>query len=292
MNNSHPASLMARIHNLPKTNSFTSIPDMPILGLGTIWIGRRWPVGNADYTPPTQDEIETFLTTAYHAGIRMFDTAAAYGKSEERLGDFLRRHPDWAQQIFVATKWGEEFDCETELVSNNHTIDNLRTSFDRSSSVLPKIDLLYIHKADHHVLSDKEIKDEMNRLKELGKIAFTGASISNAAILNDVMANNVLWTDFLQTSADVVAARPDLITVAYENGVAVVVNSPVRKLITPLSPRDAYLTLANNPHVSFVLTGTRTHLDETIGYFGLSVSEKSDDCQNNSYRKSITCNKQ
>lgn len=254
---------------LPKTIRLKNFPFMPLLGLGTIWLGRRWPVDNVNYIEPSKEEKDMFLLTAYRSGIRMFDTAAAYGHSEKILGIFFKEHLNFLENSFIATKWGEDFDTDTEKLSNDHSIKNLLNSFERSQKYLPKIDLLYIHKADSNVLSNREVQTEMFRLVVKGKIKYTGASISNAQALREIFEKQLLWTDFLQTSANVVIENPSLIESIYNMGIVVVVNSPIRKRSDEnLSPKESYLKLANMPFVSFVLTGTRNHLTETIGYFG------------------------
>jgi len=69
------------------------------LALGTAQLG-----GNSAYAkmPPTETECERILRTAYYEGIRYFDTAQAYGLSEERVGRYVpndakiitKLHPD------------------------------------------------------------------------------------------------------------------------------------------------------------------------------------------------------
>lgn len=75
---------------LPQVDKFKKFPSMPVLGLGTIWIGRRWPVDYKNYQSPSQEEIFSHLDLAYGSGIRMFDTAAAYGYSEEMIGKWFK----------------------------------------------------------------------------------------------------------------------------------------------------------------------------------------------------------
>lgn len=248
-------------------NRFHFLSHLPLLGLGTIWIGRRWPITNASYNSPSDEEVDFFLKQAFDAGLYLWDTAAAYGESERRLGRFLRQHPDILSSITIATKWGECFDPSTELVTITHTLPQLIDSFANSQRLLPKIDIFYIHQANVTVLSDLAIRDYMKRLVTENKIQFTGASISKCHLLEEAVNQNQIWTDFLQTSADIAAERPDLIEKVYKMGVAVVVNSPIRKNTNIRSPQEAYLAAAKHPYVSMVLTGTRTHLAETIGYF-------------------------
>lgn len=253
--------------NLPKTNRFGLFPSMPIIGIGTIWMGRRWPMDNQNYKSPSKEEIETYLKLAYESGIRMFDTAIAYGLSEDNLGRFFNDNSAYISDSFIATKWGEEFDLETEVSTVTHSKEHLIYSMGRSLQKLPKVDLLYIHKANAEVLSNSDIQREMLSLVDNGKIKYTGASISSESDLESIIKSGHLWVDFLQTGANVVRNRPELIESVFNKGIAVVVNAPVRKLPEGMTPKKSYQILAANPYVSFILTGTRTHLKETLAYF-------------------------
>lgn len=250
---------------LPTGPKFKGL-SIPFLGLGTIWFGRRWPVENKDYEPPSLKEIDSYLSFAYESGIRMFDTAAAYGNSEKILGNYFKMHPEFHDNIFISTKWGEDFEQATETSTVIHTQKQLQLSIERSLSFLPKIDLLYIHKANAQIMANAMIKGEMRSFVDRGAIKYTGASLSREADIVDVLENGTLWVDFIQTSADVVENRPDIISSLFKKGVAVVVNSPFRKRVDKLTPKESYLSFYRNPCVSAMLTGTRTHLRETIGY--------------------------
>ena len=57
------------------------------LGLGLVSLGRQWGVRDVD--PPNEADAAALLECAVALGIRVFDTAPAYGSSEERLGRFL-----------------------------------------------------------------------------------------------------------------------------------------------------------------------------------------------------------
>jgi aryl-alcohol dehydrogenase-like predicted oxidoreductase len=252
---------------LPHSDKFKDFPLIPVLGVGTIWMGRRWPTNNEYYKQPTLEEINAHLDLAYESGIRMFDTAAAYGHSEEKLGGWLRNEKGRSDKLFIATKWGENFDIKTTTSITDHSLENLRLSFHRSLKCLSKIDLLYVHKANETVLSDTAIINEMNSYIKEGKTGYLGASVSDTITLEHVVNSNNLWFHFLQTSADVLLDRPDLIEKVYNAGVAIVINSPIRKSTTNKSPKECYSQIVQNPLASFVLTGTRTHLRETIDYF-------------------------
>ncbi|MBI2342046.1 MAG: aldo/keto reductase, partial [Deltaproteobacteria bacterium] len=207
---------MSRSNLLKYPAKFPPVPkfqgiSMPFLGLGTIWLGRRWPTDNKNYRAPSKEETDSYLHLAYESGIRMFDTAAAYGESERVLGDFFKQNPEVAKDAIIATKWGEEFDLNAETSKVDHTMDHLRLSLNRSLSHLPKADILYIHKADDDVLSNSRIKYEMLSLIDGGAIKYTGASISKETDIERAIEKDILWVDFVQTGADVARSRPDII---------------------------------------------------------------------------------
>ena len=76
------------------------------LGLGTVKIGRdqgvKYPT---PFSIPDDDAVRDLLARARELGINLIDTAPAYGRSEERLGQLLRDRQDWV----IVSKVGEEF---------------------------------------------------------------------------------------------------------------------------------------------------------------------------------------
>ena len=65
------------------------MPDLTSkLCLGTVQFGMRYGINNALGRQPTEAEVFAVLDTALAAGIRMFDTARAYGTAEDILGRY------------------------------------------------------------------------------------------------------------------------------------------------------------------------------------------------------------
>ena len=58
------------------------------LCLGTVQFGMRYGIHNTLGRQPTEEEVFGILDAALDAGICMFDTASAYGTSEELLGRY------------------------------------------------------------------------------------------------------------------------------------------------------------------------------------------------------------
>jgi len=249
-------------------NAFPKLPAGHKLGVGTIWMGRPWPMDNQNYFSPNEAEVNAFLLTAYQAGIKHFDTAAAYGMAEQRLGQFLNQHPEVVEdrEVQIATKWGEEWTPEAGSIMDN-SLANCRASFARSLNCLPRIDVLYFHKPTVEALGNNEIRSVIEWWQGIGLIKYSGVSVSNPDLLSQLWDAKLLWPDWLQISSRVIWNNEPLVKDIAESGKRIVVNAPVRAMPEGKTAKEAYQELAAKPYVSTVLTGTRYHLLETIGYF-------------------------
>src|SRR3954466_4561600 len=88
--------------------------------------------GGAALAESSQDEADRSINVALEAGINHFDTAADYGDSELRLGEWMPRIRD---QIFLATKTGDRM--------AGAAYDSLRRSLDRLQT--DRVDLIQLH---------------------------------------------------------------------------------------------------------------------------------------------------
>lgn len=117
------------------------------------------------------------LEQAWDRGIRYFDTAHEYerynGRGEAHIGDFLRKHPERREHIFLATK---------ELFPGR-SMNQLRLGIDERlrKCGTDYIDLLFIHamSADygensHEWLRGDELRGIAEELKAAGKIRLFG----------------------------------------------------------------------------------------------------------------------
>src|SRR5258708_37403319 len=89
-------------------------------------------LGAAAFGKTTQDETDAAMDIALSYGVNHVDTAASYGESELRLGDWIRRN---GQPFFLATKTGER------------TMDKAREQIHQSLVRLrvDRVDLLQLH---------------------------------------------------------------------------------------------------------------------------------------------------
>ena len=61
--------------------------------LGTVQLGLNYGVNNSS-GKPTLDTAFNILNLAYESGIRTFDTAEAYGDSQEVIGRYIKQFPN------------------------------------------------------------------------------------------------------------------------------------------------------------------------------------------------------
>jgi len=148
------------------------------LGLGTVKFGRNQGVkypGGDGFALPTDRQVEILLDTALECGIRVLDTAPAYGTSEERLGRLLG---SMRREFFLMTKTGEEF-----VDGKSHycfTAAHTRMSIERSLRRLRTdfLDCVLCHsdRNDVDVITHTPVLETLSRLKEAGKIGAIGVS--------------------------------------------------------------------------------------------------------------------
>jgi aryl-alcohol dehydrogenase-like predicted oxidoreductase len=156
--------------------------EVSTLGLGTVKFGRnqslKYP---ASFDLPSDEQIRRLLDCAYSMGVNFIDTAPAYGYSEERLGDALRKtRKDWV----IATKVGEEFTADKFSDEGHSYFDfsakHTRMSVERSLRRLRTdyLDLVLIHSDgnDMNVLQQTDVLHTLQQLKQEGWIRALGIS--------------------------------------------------------------------------------------------------------------------
>ncbi len=131
------------------------------LGLGTVQLGLAYGIKNKTGKPET-DESSRMLRYAYENGIDTFDTAAAYGDSETRIGTFIKEN-HLQNKIKIVSK-GK---CTKEKNTVDESLRNLNVDC---------IDYYLLH--DVRDLS--ESYDTLCLYKEEGKIKKIGVSVYDA----------------------------------------------------------------------------------------------------------------
>ena len=151
------------------------------IGLGTTKIGRntdvKYPKG---FALPSDEDVRRLFAAALDLGVNLIDTAPAYGESEERLGELVRKH---RSQIVLCTKAGEQysngrsvydFSAAAVTASVHASLRRLKTD---------QIDILLLHSdgRDDQILSQTDALDGLGELKRSGKIRAFGISAKTPA---------------------------------------------------------------------------------------------------------------
>jgi len=184
------------------------------VGLGTVKLGRnrdvKYPTA---FDLPSDAEVEELLESALAAGVNLIDTAPAYGRSEERLAPFVRRH---RERIVLCTKAGETFGPD----GSHHDFSGPAIAASLEASLLrlgtDRVDLLLLHSdgRDHELLTTGDTLDALLEAREAGRAGAVGISAKTvegvalaAEHLDVVMAPYSLQHDTLGPALGAAHAR-------------------------------------------------------------------------------------
>ncbi|WP_370677247.1 aldo/keto reductase [Pleomorphomonas sp. PLEO] len=152
---------------------------VPRMGLGTWAAGGLmiWPDGPVSYGSVSPDDAIAGIRAAYDLGIRLFDTAAAYGagNSELLLGEALSDRPD----AVIVTKCGFTGDPATRVID---PIDlspaAIRKGVEGSLRRLkrPAIDAVLLHHNELDLATARPVFDTLEAMRAEGLIACYGWS--------------------------------------------------------------------------------------------------------------------
>jgi aryl-alcohol dehydrogenase-like predicted oxidoreductase len=149
--------------------------------LGTVKLGRNTQVKYPTaFDLPTDAEVEALLQHALDLGVRLLDTAPAYGSSELRLAPWLKRHRD---DVVLCTKAGERY------VDGASHYDFSREALTRSAEAslrrlgVERLDILLLHSNgdDQWILQRTDAVDTLHRLRDAGKVGAVGISAKTEA---------------------------------------------------------------------------------------------------------------
>jgi aryl-alcohol dehydrogenase-like predicted oxidoreductase len=148
------------------------------LALGTVQLGLEYGVANRTGRPDGR-AAQAILALAAASGVNAFDTAPAYGASEEILGEFLASHQDafGAQPPVVVTKLsGVELDGEP---SRSAVRDAVCAALERSARRLrlSPLPICLMHHAADMTRFRGLVAESLVRAKEQGLVERVGVSV-------------------------------------------------------------------------------------------------------------------
>ncbi|WP_180685293.1 aldo/keto reductase [Streptomyces gossypiisoli] len=131
---------------------------------GYINLGRDHDLGEDRSVETLRTRTHELLDAAYAQGVRYFDVARSYGRSEEFLADWLNAHPE-IDDIVVGSKWGYTYTADWSTTAEQHEVkDHSLATFERqraeSTALLgDRLDLYQIHSVtpDSPALTDKDL---------------------------------------------------------------------------------------------------------------------------------------
>jgi len=237
---------------------------MSKLVLGTVQLGMAYGVNNKTGQPDQADAF-AILDRAFEAGITMFDTAAAYGNSEEVVGAWILER-SFQEKVSIVSKMKP---AKGELRPE----DEIRASMKRLH--LKKLSGYMLHAVAD--MSSDEIVSSLKGLKAQGLAERVGASIYNPKEAHEAVAKEF---DCIQIPYNVFDRRLDVSGFFDETknaGMTVFARSPFLQglllmapdeIPTHLLPAKQYVemfrVIATSHHVS-VLQAALAYVDAHSG---------------------------
>ncbi|KKA30318.1 hypothetical protein TD95_003386 [Thielaviopsis punctulata] len=202
----------------------------------------------------THEELLRFLDHAWEIGNRNWDTADAYGDSEDIIGKWFALHPERRADIFLATKFGLKMAPEEISINSSPEYCRQHCELSLKRMGIECIDLYYVHRIDPVTPIEKTI-EMMVQLKKEGKIKALGLSECHSSTLRRAHAIHpisAIQVEYNPWSLEIEQATSGhILDVAKELNVSVFAYSPLSrglltgaiKSVSDLTPGDWRLRL-------------------------------------------------
>lgn len=194
------------------------------LCLGTVQLGMQYGVCN-NKKPDYHESIQ-ILKTAYENGIEYFDTASAYGKSEEIIGQFIELY-NLRDRIKVISK--------IQDVNPNLIHDELCISLDKLK--MNYIDGYLMH--DPGKMYDTTFLKKMEECKKIGLVKNIGVSIYDPK--DAIYASQLDCIDYIQVPYNMFDQRLETVGFfekAKENSKTVFARSTLLQGLLSMNPEE------------------------------------------------------
>jgi aryl-alcohol dehydrogenase-like predicted oxidoreductase len=166
---------------------------------GYINLGRDEDLGDDRSVETLRNRTHELLDAAYAQGVRYFDAARSYGRSEEFLADWLKARPAF-DDIVVGSKWGYTYTADWSTDADRHEVkDHALPTYERqraeSDALLgDRLDLYQIHSVtpDSPALTDKELHAKLAEAAAQGlTIGFSTSGPAQADAIRAALAVTV-----------------------------------------------------------------------------------------------------
>ncbi|MBV1934958.1 aldo/keto reductase [Streptomyces sp. BV286] len=166
---------------------------------GYINLGRDEDLGADRTVESLRARTHELLDAAYAQGVRYFDAARSYGRSEEFLAGWLHERPG-ITDVVVGSKWGYTYtagwrtDAEAHEIKD-HGLATYRRQRAESAELLgERLDLYQIHSVtpDSPALTDKELHAELAEAAARGlTVGFSTSGPAQAGAIRTALAVTV-----------------------------------------------------------------------------------------------------
>lgn len=224
---------------------------------GYINLGRDQDLGDDRSVETLRTRTHELLDAAYAQGVRYFDAARSYGRSEEFLAEWLKARPAF-DDIVVGSKWGYTYTAEWSTDAEKHEVKDLslqtyeRQRAESDALLGARLDLYQIHSVtpDSPALTDKELHARLAEAAAAGlTIGFSTSGPDQAAAIRAALAVTVDGEPLFRTvqstyNALETSAGPALAE-AHDAGLTVIVKEGMAngRLADPYAP-DALKAVA------------------------------------------------
>ncbi|MFE1861824.1 aldo/keto reductase [Streptomyces anandii] len=166
---------------------------------GYINLGRDDDLGADRSVEALRTRTHQLLDAAYAQGVRYFDVARSYGRSEEFLAGWLAARPE-ADDVVVGSKWGYTYTANWTTDAERHEVkDHSLATYERqraeSAGLLgDRLDLYQIHSVtpDSPALTDKELHARLAEAAAQGlTIGFSTSGPAQADAIRAALAVTV-----------------------------------------------------------------------------------------------------
>ncbi|MGW1651964.1 aldo/keto reductase [Streptomyces atratus] len=193
---------------MPFARLATATTPTAHIGLGLAAVGRPGYINlHRDRDLPGDRSAEALrerthelLDAAYAQGVRYFDAARSYGRSEEFLAEWLTVHPE-VRDVVIGSKWGYTYTADWNVEAEAHEVkDHSLAMFERQRAETDallgdRLDLYQIHSvtADSPALIDKDLHARLAALAAEG--VSVGLSTSGPAQADAIRAALAVTVD-------------------------------------------------------------------------------------------------
>jgi len=224
--------------------------NVTALGLGAFKIGRNEQIKYPQpYDLPDDATVEQLLNGVLDTGIHLIDTAPAYGRSEERIGQFLSHRRG---EFVLSTKVGErfvngesqyDFSGPSVRASVAESLRRLRTDV---------LDIVFVHSNGDDVAIQKQtdLIPAMQKLKQAGDVRCIGFSGKTAGGAETALE----WADVLMIEYQLQdRSHAEVIAAAASRGLGIVVKKGLSSGY--LQAAEAIRFVLSDPHVDSLIVG-------------------------------------